>query len=361
MGKTVQINGKKYDATTGKLIRSNTAKQSKRAAAPTSIDGVVPGARAKRATKRTSAKRSPAKPVVKTPQKSRTLMRTAVKKPSAKKSSTTPISKSQLGTSRARSNAARTSHKSPHVSKFNGVGMQPQPVKKVVKPMSVKAHPATRTARPSLAQRKKAANVAGRAASAATVAKKNVAAAKLIESALERADAHTQPAHTPAKKRTKLAHKLGISARAMSVSAAVLAAVLLGGFFALQNVPNLSMRVAAARAGLDATLPKYNPSGFTYNGPIQYSPGKVTISFRSTTDDRNYDLIQSSSNWSSESLLDNFVVEGNTPYQTFEDRGRTLYIYGGSNATWVDNGIWYQIEGDSRMSTDQLIRVAASM
>ena len=72
-------------------------------------------------------------------------------------------------------------------------------------------------------------------------------------------------------------------------------------------------------------------------------------------------LFRSASNWNSDALLSNYVVAENKQYQTYMDRGRTLFIYDGSNATWVDNGVWYQIEGDSRMTTDQLVRIAASI
>jgi len=185
-------------------------------------------------------------------------------------------------------------------------------------------------------------------------------AATMIENALARATAHEQTVHHK-KKRSRVARKLGVSSRAVAISSTVLAGVLLGGFFAVQNIPNLSMRVASARAGFNASLPGYNPSGFSFAGPINYNPGQVTVSYNSNTDDRNYKIIQRASNWNSDALLSNFVVASSQPYQTYQDRGRTLFIYDDSNATWVDNGIWYQIEGKSQMTTDQLVRIASSM
>jgi hypothetical protein len=155
--------------------------------------------------------------------------------------------------------------------------------------------------------------------------------------------------------------KLGVSRRALSMSSAVLAVALLAGFFAIQNVPNLSMRVAATRAGFDAAMPGYKPAGFSFKGPIKYSPGQVSVSYESNTDARSYEVKQKASNWNSDALLANFVVAEGKQYQTFLDRGRTLYIYDQSNATWVDDGVWYQIEGQSNMTTDQLIRIASSI
>ena len=126
-------------------------------------------------------------------------------------------------------------------------------------------------------------------------------------------------------------------------------------------MPNLSVRVAAARAGFDANMPGYKPSGYSFSGPINYSPGQVTITFKSNTDNKAYSVTQRASNWNSDALLSNYVVAENKQYQTYLDRGRTLYIYDGSNATWVDNGVWYQVEGDAEITTDQLVRIAASI
>jgi hypothetical protein len=184
----------------------------------------------------------------------------------------------------------------------------------------------------------------------------------MLDKALASASSHE--AETPIhhkKKRSKLGKKLGISPKAASISMAVLAFVLLAGFFTVQSVPNLSMRLAATRAGFDATMPGYQPTGFSFKGPIKYSPGQVTISFKSNTDGRQYDVKQQASNWNSDALLSNYILAEGKTYQTYLDRGRTLYIYNGSSATWVDNGVWYTVEGESNMTTDQLIRIAASI
>jgi hypothetical protein len=121
------------------------------------------------------------------------------------------------------------------------------------------------------------------------------------------------------------------------------------------------MRVASTRAGFAAEMPGYKPAGFSFKGPIAYQAGRVSVTFKSNTDDRQFTLTQSSSNWNSDALLANYVASEKKQYQTYLDKGRTLYIYDNSNASWVDNGIWYQIEGDSSLTTDQLIRIASSL
>ncbi len=291
-------------------------------------------------------------------QKSKTLMRSAVKKP-APVVATKPVEtqkqihKVASSTTPERQHMAHVTVKNPMVSRFGDHQVRSSVVKKVahlpVKQASV--------APPVQAQKVSAVRTTEQ------VHTKHHASNVAVAKALAHATSHEQVApHVYAKtRRRKLAHRLGITPRAMAVSSSVLAGVLLVGFFAIQNVPNLSMRVAAARAGVHASMPAYQPAGFSFKGPIQYGNGQVTISFASNTDDRNYSVIQKETRWNSDALLTNYVVAENKQYQTYVDRGRTLFIYDGSNATWVDNGIWYQVKGDSKMTTDQLVRIAASI
>lgn len=140
-----------------------------------------------------------------------------------------------------------------------------------------------------------------------------------------------------------------------------LAALLLTGFFVYQNIPNLSMRVASTRAGFSAQLPGYKPAGFSQEKLVSYAPGKVTVSFRSNSDERQFQLTQQSSNWNSQALADNYLAKADKQYQTFQASGKTIYIYDNSSATWVNGGVWYQIEGQSDLSSDQLLKIANSI
>jgi len=122
------------------------------------------------------------------------------------------------------------------------------------------------------------------------------------------------------------------------------------------------MHVASARAGVHASLPSYQPAGFSFTGPIKYKPGQITISFKSNSDNqRNFSITQSASSWDSQTLLENYVTPTGQPYQTDEVSGKTIYIYGTSNATWVDGGIWYNVQGNSSLNSAQLLRLADSI
>ncbi|MCA9328882.1 hypothetical protein KC959_03850 [Candidatus Saccharibacteria bacterium] len=365
---TIEINGKKYDAVTGRIIGEKTQKSGSAPHTPktqpsqkstgVALDGFM---RVKKhpTTPRTAVHKH------KTVQKSQTLMRSAVKRPSSSPK-TTPaapgVSKLSLGPSKHLARAATNIHKNPMVSRYGDVTHRSSVIKKT-EHLPVKT-PIEHPTQHHTAVQKAPTTHPVVSAHHTTQTSRSKASSVLIEKALASATSHEQPAHVTAhktKRRKKLAHRIGVSSRAMALSSSVLAGVLLGGFFAVQNVPNLSMRVAAARAGFDASMPAYKPSGFSFKGPINYSPGVVTVSFKSNTDDRGYSVTERSSNWNSDALLANYVVAEGKQYQTYIDRGRTLYIYDGSNATWVDNGIWYQVEGQSDMTTDQLVRIAASI
>ncbi len=356
----IVINGNKYDAVTGKLLTDNaenkhTVQTIK--SAQTTIrhnTGVVDGF-VKPQSKKSNISRQPASNAAKNPQKSQTLARKAVRKPehitNVKQPEKPGIHKKKLGVSPRREFMAREIQKSPHIRKFGEEQARSSVVKKQL-PLPVKQPPTAHN---------HVIDTQGYPQHHSPNHQR--ASSKMIEAALANAESHNEQSPLSVKKsrRSKLSRRLGISSRAFALSSGVLAFVLLAGFYAVQNVPNLSMKVAASRAGFDARMPGYTPSGFSFRGPINYEPGEVAVKYHANSDDREFSVVQRNSNWNSDALLANFIEEENKQYQTYLDRGRTLYIYDESNATWIDDGIWYQIEGDSGMTTDQLIRIASSI
>ena len=147
----------------------------------------------------------------------------------------------------------------------------------------------------------------------------------------------------------------------MAVASSALAVLLLAGFVAYRNMPNMAMRVAAAKAGFDARLPEYRPAGFSLADPIQYGPGEITVNFKSLADGGGYKITQRPSKWDSETLLDKFVTSVSAPYQTYQGQDKTIFIYNESDATWVEDGVWYQITGNGGLTSDQLLRIASSL
>ncbi len=179
----------------------------------------------------------------------------------------------------------------------------------------------------------------------------------MFERALARADGHEQrtPAHV--KKSLKQARK---GQRRLNLAASTLAVLLLAGFIGYQQLPAMQFRYASSQAGFHAALPSYRPAGFAL-GKLSYQAGAVSVNFRSNSDDRAFAITQKASGWDSQALHDNFVASSGQAYHTAEAGGRTIYIYGNDNATWVNGGVWYQVQSGGNLNERQLTQLAASM
>lgn len=179
----------------------------------------------------------------------------------------------------------------------------------------------------------------------------------MFQKALAEATAHQQPFFTPTKKsgagRT-------LARRAVSSAGAVLAVILVAGFVTYHNIPNIKLQLASSRVGFEASMPKYRPAGFAV-GAMSYDVGNVAINYRSNSDDRTYTLTEKASNWDSQTLRDVYVVTtAGQAYQTVQAGGRTIYLFA-HNATWVNNGIWYEVQNNGHLSSKQLVNLASSL
>lgn len=139
------------------------------------------------------------------------------------------------------------------------------------------------------------------------------------------------------------------------------AAAILVGYVTYLNIPNMALKVAASRAGFEAQLPGYQPSGFRFSGPIAYKEGEITVQYASNTSDRKYIITEKESAWDSQTLLDSHVKQETQLYSTYQESGLIVYVYHGSIATWVNGGVWYTVSGDTSLTTEQLLKIAASL
>lgn len=304
--KTITINGRIYDAQTGMPVQSTPVSS----------------------PEKTSPKRTPlhhSKSIHSAQQKSQTLNRRIVKKtiphaahPKTAKSPTiTKFAPRPQGvTPRVMSDIAPTTH--PHITKVHQkMAAKKQPVEH------------TQTPKPS-----------------------HVIKSEAIKEALAKSPSKT---HVQKTKRTRR------MPRFMSVASAALALLLLGGYLTYLNMPNLSVRVAAAQAGINASYPDYHPDGYNLRGPVGYTEGQVTMKFAANAGPQNYTVTQERSNWDSSAVLDNYVKEKvGENHGTYTERGLTIYTFDGG-AAWVNGGILYTIAGDAPLSSDQIRRIAVSM
>jgi hypothetical protein len=350
---TIQINGHTYNAITGELITAATEPNqlpSKKIVPHNngiSIDGVILNNSAtnmvKDLTTQTTLSRQPpskSSQVHKTTSKSQTLKRDIVELPKA-----ALINNSQAGNSfsNAKQMLANTVSgqrqarsqgfvRSKSIAKFSNNPIpedmpDPDPIKPPApapKPLSLK---------------------------------EQLIAQKLAEMAASEAVIKPEKISLASKFKTRF-----INNRTTSILATSVAAVLVVGYVTFLNIPRMTLRLASSRAGFEAQLPGYSPSGFGFSGPVAYAPGQVTIQYASNTDDRLYTIVEKQTTWDSETLLDNFVnQEAELPPSVYHERGLVVYIYDGTNATWVNGGIWYTIDGDSALTSEQLLKIAASL
>lgn len=333
---TITLNGKVYDSTTGTPVGSKVVH--KPAAVP-----------AKTHTSKHHAHQTAAHKTHHKAQKARTLMRHTVKKPviTAEESAileapvehneTVSLFVPQLSESRLK--RAEKVHKSKLISRFGTFGSEPTMVKRSAH-LPVKAHPAEAISHHE---------------AAAISAEPEHGREDLFTSSLSKADSHKHPrSHGKHHATTKKSRRSALAASAVAIA-------LLGGFFAYQNKPNMEFRVAASRAGVHASLPGYHPSGYAMSGPIEYAPGQLTIHYASNSDNRSFSVTQKVSKWNDQALVSNYVSTASKDFQTIENNGQTIYLYDGGNATWVKDGVWYQVEGAASLSNSQLLKIASSI
>ncbi len=358
----VEINGRKYDASTGKLIEkepsTTTVKTRPR------VDGFAKLSTPKPTAKEQSRVLTPkevqtearrrakhAKELHKPTSKSKTLVRASTEKPKRKSFRSKILTSATAFTSGPSNGAknemaesisqerlkhAESNKKSASITKFAGENAAAKPAdSQYVAPVR----------KPT------------------TVSMKN----QLIAEQMAKVNTTAQ---TKSKKKARInpvksaSNYVKKSPKVTSIVATSLAAIMLFGYITYLNVPNLALRVAASKAGFSAEMPGYSPNGYRFTGPIAYSPGQITIQFSSNTDTRVYNITQRQTSWDSKSLLDNFVkkeVSSDSLYLTMYDRGLTVYIYEGSSAAWVNGGIWYTVSGDALLNSEQLLRIAASL
>jgi hypothetical protein len=347
---TITINGRLYDAVTGKPVApvANAApNQAARPGAMRAFSDIGPGrAVTKPAQHPVAYPHHPAAsrsdhPVAQAmhsrPQKSQTLYRKALKKPITEASATTAGSAS-VTTKDLPGRSPLIARFSSHVTVHSDLTRKAKAAEETIAPAQI--HPTV-----------------------AKVLQKSMPAPlhhatgkelkeQLIKERLAEVD--DQPHKT--EKRAWFKSK----PRVVSILTATLAFLVLAGYLTYMNLPVISMKVAASRAGVNATFPNYHPDGYGLNGPITYSPGEVNINYKSNTNDNGFRITQKSSSWDSQGLLDNYITRQTENYLTFQERGVTVYTFG-NKAAWVNGGLLYTLDGNSSLSSDQILRLATSM
>lgn len=325
---TITINGTTYDAHTGLPVAQGQATST-----PQPVSFAKP-------------KTHPSHDIHQRVQKSHTLNRKTVKRIVAAQSANAARSQSSVKKSPAITKFAP--HPAGTVTKRRNVS----DIGPVAHPMMQKAHAQMaakpQPAHPALPQRQPAAKPAPKPSA-------------VIKTEAEKEALDNAPSHHAAGHKQHRAKSTRKAPRILSIASASLALLLLGGYFTYLNMPNLSVRVAAAQAGIDASYPSYRPDGYSLNGPVAYNDGQVSMKFAANAGPQNFKIIQSETNWDSTAVKENYVEPkwGEDVIQ-YTENGLSIYAHDGE-AAWVNNGILYTIQGDAPLSASQIRGIATSM
>ncbi len=329
---TVIINGKTYDMATGKP----TNMPQKAAAKVAVISDITPNKsipQPQRSANPISQKARTVAPHARpSTQKSTTLRRDILKK---------PLSKVRPDASKIHRNV----QKSDRITKFAPANHQPDTKS------SVDYDLVAQTKALKKAHAEHLANVGRESAHISS----RVIKEHLLGKAIEQVPVDNTPPKTTLA--TRSAHK----ARFASVATTSFALVLLGSYLTYINIPNLSIRVAAASTGIKANLPSYQPTGYRIHGPISYQDGEINVSYKANSGNTGYKLTQRPTDWDPIATLDNYVEsDSKNDYQIHSVQGLTVYTYN-KKAVWVNGGILHIIDGNATLSNQQVEHIVASM
>lgn len=189
------------------------------------------------------------------------------------------------------------------------------------------------------------------------------ATSDIFERALQRATSHEQPAPTVIRSSKKGRVTRALRRRMVSYGAGAVAVLAIAGFLGVQNADNIQFKLATHQAGFAATMPSYQPYGFTMDAVRTYD-GYVGLKYvaDSIQGSRSYAITEKPSGWNSSSLLTNILAnDESASYRVVEKAGRTVYVYGNNQAAWVNNGILYQLVSTSTLGNHEIGQIAASM
>lgn len=163
------------------------------------------------------------------------------------------------------------------------------------------------------------------------------------------------------RKEVKPTKNFSLWRRLVSIGSTAMAVLLLGAYFTYINMPALSTRIAASQAGINASYPNYQPSGYSLNGPVAYQQGSVIMKFAANGSNENFTLAQTRSEWDSSAVLENYIKpKSHDKYTTTAANGLTIYSYG-THAAWVNAGILYTVDGNAELAPEQIQKIAASL
>lgn len=133
------------------------------------------------------------------------------------------------------------------------------------------------------------------------------------------------------------------------------------GYLTYVNLPDIASRIIAFQSGIAVETPAYIANGYSPKG-LAYFDGK-NVSFEYKKGDSNYKVQQSQSGWDSSALLQNYVTKKwSEDYSTTYSNGLTIYSNRRGESVWVNNGKLYKIEvSGNKISDEEIRKIATSL
>lgn len=157
------------------------------------------------------------------------------------------------------------------------------------------------------------------------------------------------------------AYRKKVRTHVASMLAGSLVLIAIASFVAYQNSPALQLKVASVRAGISVRMPNLSSLGFTWGG-VKANDGKVTVGL--TKGANSYQLTQQSTNLSSDDMIANLGAtdaSGTPDYTAVPAGSTTVYRFGNTTATWVQDGTWYTLTGTAPLNNTQLASLVKSI
>ncbi len=341
MEKTVvQVNGKSYDAVTGRRITDIIAPVKQQLQHTQKPETVV---RVKQQQTRAQTSRPTASHAKRhTPQTAKTLMRRAVTKPKAGLKKQLHVQHEVAHTSEhaiavkhtalhldtARARRAKQIEKDQQVHRFHS----PTPVPVTFVPVAVQAAPQ---------------NVAVQEAPVAPPPTTSTPA-DMFEQAIANATHYVDiAAHSKHFKKKARRHLV-------TMTAGVAALLAIGGFLTYSNTPSLQARMAGVVAGVSTSMPNFAAAGFRYEGVSGHND---RLTYRFSSELATYQLVEQQTNWDGAQMIrqvSSVAANGTPNYTEFVADNVTIYKFSDSHATWIKGGTWYQVHGKQPLTDAQL-------
>lgn len=314
----IEINGSRYDAVSGRLIGAakKAAHQIKRPIEGLSIDGFTKPAKIikKSAIRRsiyTLQRQVPSGTWQRKPQRSKTLMRSGVEKPAPKKPESR-LKTRGLAPNYARAARAANVAQSPKVQRYGTLSYFSK----------------------NKAGQAKTGEIIPRGAHFATAASASLSATlpalgsashhkleRLLDYALANADSHKKAGELSRRNHRKF---LGLVPRWATLSLLVIVLAVVIGIIVWQKIPAASMKLAATKAHINASLP--TPISGYKIGPITAGNHAVITTIQSISDSsKKYTVTEQAANQPSTSLKAVTAGSGHQ-VQTVQDQDKTYIL-----------------------------------